>query len=45
MVLLNGVNNDPCVVRKLNQQLLRIRVRPYYIFHAKQVRGTAHFWV
>jgi lysine 2,3-aminomutase len=45
MVLLNGVNNDPFVVRKLNQQLLRIRVRPYYIFHAKQVRGTAHFWV
>ena len=45
MVLLNGVNNDPFVVRKLNQQLLRIRVRPYYIFHAKQVRGTTHFWV
>lgn len=45
MVLLNGVNNDKFVVRKLNQQLLRIRVKPYYIFHAKQVRGTSHFWV
>ena len=45
MVLLNGVNNAPFIVRKLNQQLLRLRVRPYYIFHPKQVRGTAHFWV
>lgn len=44
MVLLNGVNNDPLVVRKMNQALLRIRVKPYYIFHAKSVRGTAHFW-
>jgi glutamate 2,3-aminomutase len=45
MVLLGGVNNDKFVVRKLNQQLLRIRVKPYYIFHAKQVRGTSRFWV
>lgn len=45
MVLLQGVNNDRFIVRKLNQQLLRLRVRPYYIFHPKQVRGTAHFWV
>lgn len=45
MVLLNGVNNDKFVVRKLNQQLLRIRVKPYYIFHPKTVKGTSHFWV
>ena len=45
MVLLAGVNNDKYVVRKLNQQLLRLRVKPYYIFHAKQVRGTSRFWV
>lgn len=42
-VLLKGVNNDPHVMKKLNQQLLQIRVRPYYIFHAKQVKGTGHF--
>jgi len=42
-VLLKNVNNDPFVMRKLNQELLRIRVRPYYIFHAKPVRGTYHF--
>ncbi|HBQ64547.1 MAG TPA: lysine 2,3-aminomutase [Clostridiales bacterium] len=45
MVLLNGVNNDKFLVRKLNQELLRIRVKPYYIFHPKTVRGTSHFWV
>jgi len=45
MVLLNGVNNDPHIVRKLNQSLLRIRVKPYYIFHPKTVKGTSHFWV
>lgn len=45
MVLLKGVNNDKFVVRKLNQQLLRLRVKPYYIFHPKQVRGTSRFWV
>lgn len=42
-VLLKGVNNDPCVMKKLNHELLKIRVRPYYIFHAKPVRGTMHF--
>jgi len=42
-VLLKGVNNDPFVIRKLNQDLLKIMVKPYYIFHAKAVRGTAHF--
>ncbi|MBP8989000.1 MAG: KamA family radical SAM protein [Clostridia bacterium] len=45
MVLLNGINNNKYVVRKLNQALLTIRVKPYYIFHPKTVIGTAHFWV
>ncbi|NSW90992.1 MAG: KamA family radical SAM protein [Firmicutes bacterium] len=45
MVLLKGVNDDPYVVRKLNQSLLKIRVKPYYIFHPKAVKGTSHFWV
>jgi len=42
-VLLKGVNNDSHVMKKLNQELLKIRVRPYYIFHAKAVKGTGHF--
>ncbi|NMA92300.1 MAG: glutamate 2,3-aminomutase [Firmicutes bacterium] len=43
-VLLKGINNDRYVMRKLNQELLKIMVRPYYIFHAKKVKGTSHFW-
>ncbi len=43
MVLLKGINNDKFTVRLLNELLLKTRVRPYYIFHAKQVIGTHHF--
>jgi lysine 2,3-aminomutase len=42
-VLLNGINNDKYVMRLLNQELLKCRVRPYYIFHSKDVIGTTHF--
>lgn len=42
-VLLNGINNDKYIMRLLNQELLKCRVRPYYIFHAKHVIGTTHF--
>lgn len=42
-VLLRGINNHPHVMKKLNQDLLRLRVRPYYIFQAKNVKGTSHF--
>ncbi|WP_026893706.1 glutamate 2,3-aminomutase [Clostridiisalibacter paucivorans] len=42
-VLLNGINNDKCIMKSLNHELLKIRIRPYYIFHAKHVIGTTHF--
>lgn len=42
-VLLNGINNDKYIMRLLNQELLKCRIRPYYIFHAKRVIGTTHF--
>src|SRR5699024_113699 len=42
-VLLNGINNNKYVMRLLNHELLKCRVRPYYIFHAKNVIGTTHF--
>ena len=41
-VLLKGVNDDPVVMRKLMQKLLTCRVRPYYIYQADMVAGTAH---
>ena len=43
MVLLKDINNDKYVVQCLNELLLGMRVRPYYIFHAKNVTGTMHF--
>jgi lysine 2,3-aminomutase len=43
MVLLNGVNNNKYVVLDLNKKLLKCRVKPYYIFFSKNVRGTTHF--
>jgi lysine 2,3-aminomutase len=43
-VLLRGVNDDPSVMMDLMQKLLTIRVRPYYLFQADLVKGTAHFW-
>lgn len=42
-VLLKNINNNPHVMKKLNHELLKVRIRPYYIFHAKQVIGTEHF--
>jgi lysine 2,3-aminomutase len=42
-VLLNGVNDDPFVMKKLMQRLLTIRVKPYYIHHMDLVQGTSHF--
>lgn len=42
-VLLRNINNNPHVMKKLNHELLRIHVRPYYIFQAKLVKGTTHF--
>jgi len=44
-VLLKGINDDVNILRRLNQQLLTMRVRPYYLFQAKEVAGTTHFVV
>lgn len=45
MVFLKGINNDKYIVQLLNEGLLKARVRPYYIFHPKQVLGTKHFQI
>ena len=42
-VLLRGINDSVHVMKRLHHLLLQIRVRPYYLFHAKAVRGTSHF--
>jgi glutamate 2,3-aminomutase len=42
-VLLKGINNDKNVMKRLVQELVRIRVRPYYIFNCKKLEGIRHF--
>ncbi len=44
-VLLKGINDDSNIMKKLNHELLKIRIRPYYVFHPKDVTGTRHFYV
>ena len=43
MVIMKGVNDDPAVVKELMQKLLRIRVRPYYMYMADETKGANHF--
>jgi lysine 2,3-aminomutase len=42
-VLLAGVNDCPHIQRKLVQDLVRIRVRPYYLYQCDLVEGAGHF--
>ncbi len=42
-VLLRGVNDDIDTIRTLMRALLRIRVKPYYLFQADLTKGTNHF--
>jgi lysine 2,3-aminomutase len=42
-VLLRDVNDCPRIMKKLVQELLAIRVRPYYLYQCDLSRGTGHF--
>lgn len=42
-VLLRGVNDSPEVMKKLFHELLKIRVRPYYIYQCDPITGSRHF--
>ncbi len=42
-VLLKGVNDDAKVLKELFLGLLRMRVKPYYLFQGDLTRGTNHF--
>ncbi len=44
-VLLKGVNDDAEVMKALVHRLLRMRVRPYYIYQMDLITGGAHFKV
>ncbi|RCK80292.1 MAG: Lysine 2,3-aminomutase [Candidatus Ozemobacter sibiricus] len=42
-VLMRGINDDPEIIKVLCRQLVRIKVRPYYLFQCDQVEGVEHF--
>ncbi|MGA3243726.1 MAG: KamA family radical SAM protein [Bacteroidota bacterium] len=42
-VLMKGVNDDADIMLDLHRKLLKMRVRPYYIYQADLTKGTNHF--
>ncbi|MFH0799467.1 MAG: KamA family radical SAM protein [Pseudomonadota bacterium] len=42
-VLLRRINSDPRVMKKLSHELLKMRVRPYYIYQCDLAEGIEHF--
>lgn len=42
-VLLKGINDDPDTFKELHQKLLRVRIRPYYLFYCEPAPGIDHF--
>ncbi|MEW6624750.1 MAG: lysine 2,3-aminomutase [Bacillota bacterium] len=42
-VLLRGINDCPLVLKKLSHELLKMRVRPYYIYQCDLSMGIEHF--
>jgi len=42
-VLLAGVNDDVDTMKRLVHHLLKMRVRPYYLYQCDPITGSAHF--
>ncbi|MBL7085132.1 MAG: KamA family radical SAM protein, partial [Candidatus Omnitrophica bacterium] len=42
-VLLKGINDRPYIMKKLMHELIKIRVKPYYIYQCDLARGISHF--
>lgn len=42
-VLLRGINDQPETMKKLFHELLKIRVKPYYLYQCDLAVGTSHF--
>lgn len=42
-VLLRGVNDQPEVLLSLQRRLLRMKIRPYYLYHCDHAQGISHF--
>ena len=44
-VLLRGINDTSTTMKALNERLVRMRVRPYYLYQAQLIGGTEHLRV
>jgi lysine 2,3-aminomutase len=42
-VLLAGINDCPNIIKRLVHELVKIRVRPYYLYQCDLVEGASHF--
>jgi lysine 2,3-aminomutase len=42
-VLLNGINDDVETMKKLMHGLMKMRVRPYYLYQCDPITGSSHF--
>lgn len=42
-VLLQGINDDVEIIKKLTHLLLKMRVRPYYLYQCDPIPGSGHF--
>jgi lysine 2,3-aminomutase len=43
MVIMKDINDDPEIVKELMHKLLKMRVRPYYMYMADETKGANHF--
>lgn len=42
-VLLKGINDDKYIIENLMRGLLKIKIKPYYLFHCDPTKGVYHF--
>ena len=42
-VLLKGINDNVETIKKLYHELLKVRVRPYYLYQCDPIAGSSHF--
>jgi lysine 2,3-aminomutase len=43
--LLKGVNDNVIDLKKLFENLIENKIKPYYLFHPDRVKGTGHFYI
>ncbi|ACO04656.1 MAG TPA: KamA family radical SAM protein [Persephonella sp.] len=42
-VLLKGINDDKYIIEELMRSLLRVKIKPYYLFFCDPTKGVLHF--